>query len=150
MLISSVKYFIINNIRKDNLEFFDLNLWPVGVNDDSTLVSQLRPVSQYFLNLQPINQSSTFYVYWKFPSCQSQKSHTHTKLINWNSLQYCEFDLAHLCYTVVSLIFLYFLKCHYYKSVLTPILTSENTNYKFTLSNVNECWQDVFIIFMPI
>ena len=69
------------------------------------------------------------------PFKKRKKSHTHTKLNE--TLQYCEIDLAHLYYIVARLNFLYLKKCYYCRSVLTLILTSENINSGFTLSNVN-------------
>ena len=66
---------------------------------------------------------------------KKRKKITYTKLNE--TLQYREIDLAHLCYIVASLTFLYFKKCYHCRSVLTLILTSENTNSRFTLSNVN-------------
>ena len=116
---------------------FDLSLWTVGVDDDSTLVPQFISVSQNFLSRHLLAKVSPCMF---IESCQDaiqkkKKSHTHTK---WNeTLQYCEIDLSHLCYIVARLNFLYFKKCYYSRSVLTLILTSENINSGFTLSNVN-------------
>ena len=42
------------------------------------------------------------------PFKKGKKSHTQTKLNE--TLQYCEIDLAHLCYIVACLTFLYFKK----------------------------------------
>lgn len=75
---------------------FDLSLWTVGVDDDSTPCAPVYFCVSEFLKSPPISQ---LHPACFIDSCQDaiqkrKKSHTHTQKLNEETLQYCEIDLA--------------------------------------------------------